>query len=315
MTRALASFALLLLAACSSQPGTPDEGRAGFRGDMDLRACGNAAPTPLLVRGNTEAAPGIIAAVCGNLEGHNTLTLKSGALAVSGDWTASAPARVGGAAFVNGKLEASNSVTIDGVLHTSAADLTNVTASSVTAVGVAPDTPVQCASAPVSRAAIAQIEAAGMIDMGDALAAHSESANVELGCARYRFSSWGINNELLLRVTGSTVIVVEGDVRIAAPVRIDVAPDAKLDFIVGGSLQVDNTLSFSGGSTWLGVEKEVRIAAPVTLTGYLFAPLSQVALDNTLTIDGSLFVGPLRAAAPLTVTALPGSEPACATTF
>ncbi len=282
---------------------------------MDLRACGNAAPTPLLVRGNTEAAPGIIAAVCGNLEGHNTLTLKSGALAVSGDWTASAPARVGGAAFVNGKLEASNSVTIDGVLHTSAADLTNVTASSVTAVGVAPDTPVQCASAPVSRAAIAQIEAAGMIDMGDALAAHSESANVELGCARYRFSSWGINNELLLRVTGSTVIVVEGDVRIAAPVRIDVAPDAKLDFIVGGSLQVDNTLSFSGGSTWLGVEKEVRIAAPVTLTGYLFAPLSQVALDNTLTIDGSLFVGPLRAAAPLTVTALPGSEPACATTF
>jgi hypothetical protein len=283
-----------------------------FHGDLDLRECAAEAPTTQLVRGNADPAPGVIAAVCGNLEAHNALTLTAGALVVSGDWVTSAPARVGGAAFVNGNLRASNLVTIDGVLHTNATDLANVSAASVTALGAGPRSPPECAQAPVSPEAIRRIEANGIIDMGDALTAHSESANVALGCARYRFSSWGIDNELVLRITGSTVIVVEGDVRIASSVRIELAPDAKLDLIIGGSLQVERALSLTGGSSWLGVGGDLRLTAPVDIDGSLFAPRSQLAQGDTLNINGSLFVGTLRIAAPLAVTGLPGGAPACA---
>ena len=139
MNCVLLCCASLLLAACSGQTGAPSDVSAGLRGEMDLRQCGDVAPEGLLVRGNTEAAPGVVAAVCGTLEGRDTLIVNDGALAVSGDWVASAPARVGGAAFVNGTLAASSLVTIAGVLHTTAKDLTNVTAASVTASGTAQD--------------------------------------------------------------------------------------------------------------------------------------------------------------------------------
>ncbi|MEP7053277.1 MAG: hypothetical protein ABJB12_23140 [Pseudomonadota bacterium] len=312
MNRALACFALSLLAACSAQSSGPGEATSAFRGTVELGECADGAPDVQLVRGNAEAAPGVIAAVCGNLDAQNALTLSKGALAVSGDWLARAPARVGGAAFVNGNLRASDQVTIDGVLHTDASNLANVTAASVAAAGTAPSNPLECAQAPVSAEAIARIEANGVIDMGDALTQHSETASVTLGCARYRFSSWGIDNDLVLHITASTVIVIDGNVRIAAPVHIELAPDAKLDLIVGGTLQVDSALSLTGGSTWLGVGGDLRLAAPVTLDGSLFAPRSDAALDDTLDINGALFVGGLRITAPLTVTALPGSEPGCA---
>ncbi len=348
------AVSLLALVGCSGDPDAPNYDAAGFRGDVQLRACNADAEQPL-VRCGGDAAPGIIAAVCGDLEADNTVTLSGGSLAVSGhtrlaaplhvnlgsftgfggiqadntqdvsgdlatagDWVVSSPAHVGGDAFVGGALDARNQVDVGGVLHVAGADMKNVTARDVTTTGTTVTSPLHCNAAPDSQPKIAHIEAGGVVDLGHALVKHSQPATVELGCARYRFASLGIENNLDLHVTGNTVIVVDGDMRIAAPMRVLLDEDAQLDFLVGGALEVDNQLTFSGGSTWLAVAGELRIASPMKLVGFLYAPqsavssASSVSADNTLDVLGSLLVDSVRVASPITVTAMEQPAlPAC----
>lgn len=97
------------------------------------------------------------------------------------------------------------------------------------------------------------------------------------------------------------MIVVDGDVRIAAPTNIVLSPGATLDFAISGSLSVDNTLSISGGDTWLGVGGKLRVLSPMVLEGYLLVPRGDVEATNTLTVRGAAFVGPLAVRSPLKV--------------
>ena len=287
MVRASIALLLLSLASCSQRSGPQWFGPDGFSGNVDLQACGAAASDPTLER-CAVTEPSTIAAVCGDLDEHNTLTLSAGSLAVAGDWIVSSPAHIGGDAVVGGMLEATNTVTVDGALHAQA------------------DNALACDGAPPVGGAVANAESLGENDLGDALLPHSRPADVSLGCARYRFSSLGIDNELTFHVTGKTVIVVDGDVRISSPMQVELEPGATLDFLIGGALQVDNTLSFSGGSTWLAVGGEIDVGAPLRLTGVLYAPGSQLSVNNTLDISGSLLVGSMTVASPVTVTALAG---------
>jgi hypothetical protein len=347
-------LALSVVTGCSGDPSAPDYATQGFHGEVKLATC-DMNHEPALVRCGGDAVPGIIAAVCGDLEADNTVTVTggdfavsgqshlaaplhvtggsftgllgiqadntedvSGDLATSGDWVVSSPAHVGGDAFIGGKLEATNSVAVDGVLHVANADTQHVTAGTIKADGTTVMTSLKCELAPAPNATIQRVEAGDFLDLGQALTAHSVAAEVTLDCARYRFTSFGIDNDLVLHVSGHTVIVVDGDVRVAAPMTVKLDPDATLDFLIGGSLEVDNTLSFSGGSTWLAIGNDLKIAAPLTLVGFLYAPqsavaASEVSADNILGVSGSLLVNSVHVASPITVTAVSGPAlPACA---
>jgi hypothetical protein len=314
MVRSFMAVLLLSLASCSERSGPQWFGVDGFSGNVELQACGAGASDPTLDR-CALTAPSTIAAVCGDLDERNTLTLSTGSLAVAGDWIVDSPAHVGGDVVVGGTLNASNTVTVDGALHATGGDPKYVTAGTVTSSDAQVDDPLACDGAPPVGGAVANAEALGENDLGDALLAHSQPADVSLGCARYRFSSLGIDNQLTFHVTGQTMIVVDGDVRISSPMQVELEPGATLDFLIGGALQIDNTLSFSGGSTWLAVGGEIGVGAPLRLTGFLYAPESQLSVNNTLDVNGSLLVGSMTIASPVTVTALDGPAlPACQTT-
>ena len=339
---------LLTLAGCSSESATPDDDSRSFRGEVRLDVCAEQSE-PELVRCGGDAAPGLIAAVCGDLATQSRVTINgslfvdgqsriasplsvtscftgfggiradsteevAGDLSTAADWTVNSPAQVGANALIGGKLYAKNDVAVGGVLHAADTDLTNVSAS-VVAEAMAPKNPLHCELALAPSTIISRLETATFVDLRAALSAQTEVARVQLGCARYRFDSFGIDNEVTLHIKGHTVIVVEGDVRIASPLTVELEPDAQLDFLIGGSLDVNARVSFSRGATWLAVGGALRITAPFELDGTLYAPESAVSstevsagsLPNPLSVNGSLLVGSLSVASPLTVS--PSSEP------
>src|SRR4029079_6259332 len=93
----------------------------------------------------------------------------------------------------------------------------------------------------------------------------------------YRFDSFGIDNELTLHIKGHTLIVVDGNVRIAAPLTVELEHDAQSDCLIAGALEMNERLSFSKGTTWLAVGGALSIAAPLELDGTLYAPGSAVS--------------------------------------
>ena len=236
----------------------------------------------------------------------------AGDLATAGDWTVRSPAHVGGAAFVAGSLEASTRVDVGGVLYAAHGNTTNVHAAEIRVDGTVATSRAACPVQNALPSAIWGMDGVGIVELGSALTHDSHAARLSLGCGRYRFDSWGIERDLVLRVSGATLIVIEGDVRIAAPVRIELDAGATLDVLVAGSLRVDDTLTITGGSAWLAVEGQLDIASPMVLEGSLYAPHSVVAVNDALDVTGSLWVGSMRIAAPVTVAALPArTAPPC----
>jgi hypothetical protein len=255
--------------------------------------------------------------VSGHVDADNTQEI-DGPLQVGGDWSTSSPVHVAGDVFLGGALLATNTVTIDGTLHvpvapdTQALDAGDV---SVGPVSVAPA--LACGDAPALGSMLqAWLDdhafddaSAGTWDMGgldvDDLADVRGPTEITLGCGRYRFSSIGAHNTLALRVTGPTVLVIEGDVRVASPMRITVEDGARLDMLIGGSLQIDNTLDVGDPArpeaTWLAVGGAVRVASPFELHGWLLAPTGELRGDNTVDVHGAAFVGLLRVASPMRV--------------
>lgn len=339
MTRWIALGALgSLLVACGNDAGPQSP---FFRGDVDVRSCSGSEKAPLLDDG--EANPRrVIAAICGDLQQDNTLTVSNGSLAVdghsriasplnvvngsftgfagieadnthdvagdlatAGDWVVHSPAHVGGDARIGGQLSATNTVDVDGTLWSTGTVPERVSAGHVSSSPGPIANPLDCANARSVSDLIDGALAPGFVDFGPALSKVPARTDVRLGCDRYRFASWGVEQPLTVRVSGATVVVVDGDVRIASPLRIEVEPNASLQLLIRGSLEVDNTLVITGRSTWLGVGGDLRVASPMELTGVLYAPHAAVGLDNTLEVTGALCVGALRVAAPLTVNALP----------
>jgi len=366
--------ALVLVAGCSGasdvvgadpfRPGVDlPSGAAAlgtWTGTVDVRACsGDAAAEPLRCVAPQGALP-LALAMCGDLDGDNTLTLDArpgaegaalvvrgrsrtsaplrvggaftsmlgiearntedvaGPLRTGGDFIVSAPVRVGGDAFVGGVLVADNKVDVAGTLHVGqrVEEVGNVSAGEVVNGPVALPTPVDCEAVPnvaalVDRARQERDDQRGDLlrpmDPPSALAKVDRPTRLTLGCRRYVLDAIGVENDLVIRVEGKTTLVVVNDVRIAGPTRIELAPGASLDLLVGGSVDVDNTLSITGGEgrTWLGIAGRLRIASPTVLEGWLVAPKSEVAADNTFQLRGAAFLRSLRVASPMVVSSGP----------
>jgi len=203
------SVALLTLVGCSSDPSASTDQTRDFLGEVALDSCGGE-PQPKLVRCGGDAAPGVIAAVCGDLEAESTVTV-NGSLAVSGasyfaaplrvsscftgferiradgsediagdlstggDWLVNSSARVGGNANVGGKLDAQSAVAVRGVLHAKDVDMTNVSASTV-AAAIRSNNPLYCDLAPAPATTLSRLAAVPSLDLGAALSARKRAA-------------------------------------------------------------------------------------------------------------------------------------------
>jgi len=234
----------------------------------------------------------------GSIDARNTQQI-GGSLFTDGDWRTSAPVEVADDATVSGTLQADNTVAVGGMLRAAGQNGSG----QVSASGVGPPIPFV---SPIDCGVVASPNLArNPILPSEALVHLTVPTDLTLGCGTYRFSSLTADNTLRLRVTGRTMIQIDGDVRIASPTVIDVAPGASLVLFVGGALAVDNTLDI--GRADVRVAGQIRIAAPLHLAGSLYAPTSSVAADNTIDISGAATVGALRVASPfvLHATALP----------
>lgn len=287
---------------------------------LTLQPRGGRAPASLAVQGRTRIASplrvaGSFTSLLG-IDAHNTVEV-DGNVATSGDYRVSAPARIAGDALVGGVLEAQNTVSVGGVLRANdvvGPGAVEATSTSPGPAQVAP--PLECANAPDVPALVraawgpggAPVEPGAIGGPGfpipeDAWRSIREPTRATLGCDLYRFGGVEVNNELTLRIEGHTVIVVDGGLRVAAPTRVEVAPGGSLVLLVGGSLEVDNTLEIVGGGarSWIGVGQRVRIASPTRLEGWLVAPRANLDADNTLELTGAAMVHDLRVASPLVV--------------
>ncbi len=244
----------------------------------------------------------------GSIEARNTQDV-TGDVETAGDWNTSSPVTVGGDAFVAGVLSARNSMSIAGTLHVATgSDVTGVQAGNVAFGGVQITDPLDCAHAPDVAALVAQAGTTpdSLADAAlppDALEDVRNPTVITLGCGTYVLTSMGVNNTLSLHIAGATVLVVQGDVHIAAPTAIDFSPGATLDLAIGGALRVDNTLTIGSASqtsaAWVGVGGAISIASPTVITGWLVAPRSDVAVNNTLDVSGSALLGALTVASPV----------------
>lgn len=257
--------------------------------------------SPLLVEGGFTALGGLAAT--------NTTDVSSD-LRVGGPWTVSSPAHVGGDAFSGAHIEASNTVTIDGTLHTPfAEDVEKVTAGGSLVGEVDVRSALECDEAVDIAALIQSVRnepgTAGTDRLdGDTLDHIDEPSSVDLGCGNYIVSSIGADNTLDVKIVGGTVLVVEGDLRIAAPMTIEVAAGASLDLAIGGSLLIDNTLTIHAAdpaSVWVGVVGDVRVAAPLVMDGALVLPDGDIEANNTIDLTGSILARELHVAAPVVV--------------
>lgn len=274
-------------------------------GILTIEARADLAPD-LLVDGTTSiSAPMIIA---GDFVGRGSVDARStqsiaGDFATAGDWIATAPVEVHGDATVLGILNAESTVNVGGKLSTRERKGSGAVRSGSTGAPTRFTSRIECVHAVAPDLEGAVDDAVPSL----ALARISLPTELWLGCGTYRVSSLFAENTLRIHIAGDTVLIVEGDARIAAATRIELQDGATLRMFIGGALLVDAALEVvndsdaGGGATELSVVGTLRVAAPMRLSGALRAPSSTVTLDDTLDVRGAMIVGPLRLGSPLVV--------------
>lgn len=269
--------------------------------------------TALAVNGNLRTASPLHVAgdviVGGAVEAANTQTIDFD-LRAGGGWTTSAPVLVGGDAYVGTKLDVRNDATVRGALHVPpGTDVTKVTANDVVYEDVMAPAPALCTMAPdvATLAQMATLDSAALKSLpSGALATITRPTKLTLGCGTYVLDGIDAGNTLDIRVVGPTTLVVKGDVHVRAPmvVHLDGAA-ATLDFVITGTLAVDDTLAVGSAEaptkTFVAIGTALRVASPMKLFGTLVAPTATAALDNTFDVWGATLLGKTRIAAPLVV--------------
>lgn len=275
---------------------------ADRRDDVQLAVDGSSRiAAPLQVAGRYVATGGVTA--------NNTMAV-TGVFEVGQGWSVASPATIDGDALVAARIEASNTIRVTGTMQTPFAENAEVVDAGQTVVDdVTVGSALECDEAVDIAKLIASVKAepgtAGLERLpGDLLEHVDQPSSLDVGCGNYVVTEIGADDTLDIHVVGPTVLVVTGDLRIAAPMLIDIEPGATLDLAIGGSLLVDNTLTIQSAdeaAAWVGVAGEVRVAAPLHMSGVLVAPRSELNANNTVDVAGAILAKNLHVAAPIHV--------------
>jgi hypothetical protein len=267
----------------------------------------------LVVDGDLRTSAALAAAgdviVGGMVDGPSTQTIEFD-LRAGGGWTTDAPVLVAGSAYVGRSLDVRTTATVRGTLHAPpGSDVTNVVADRVVYEDVVVPAPVQCATTPdveaLARAASVDASVVRLLPR-TALADVSEPTDLTVGCGTYRLNTIDVESTLALHVVGPTVIVVDGDLRVRAPLSVTFeGNDASLDLVVTGSLLAESKLTVGASSTvartMLAVGKAIHVAAPTTIHGSIVAPKAPTVVDDRLDVWGAALLGSTLVDAPIVV--------------
>ena len=228
------------------------------------------------------------------------------------DVSANSPSHVGDDMFLEGDLNSQNkTVTIDGDLHIPAGKQNNgATVLGQTIKGpVTVETPCDCAD-PIDVAGIVQgymqdNDNDAVPVAADELVGLPRAKQLELPCGRYFFTGVDSNSSLEISLTGRTVIAIAGDLQNAGAFTVALGPDAELDLFIAGDANLNNVAAIGDpkrpAATRIYVGGAFKFASDFTLGANLYQPNATFTANNMAEIWGSLFVGGLELASPLTV--------------
>jgi predicted acyltransferase (DUF342 family) len=262
---------------------------------------------PLTVSGDFESA--------GTIDARNTQQV-SGSLRGGADWNTSAPVTVDGDALLAGSLNATNTVSVTGKLQAASIDSNQTPSVNAGQIvdGAAPFTSeLDCQNRPSVIALANGVVADATITAvfpSDSLENVDAPTDVSIACGPYVLTNVAVNSPLTIHVLDAATLIIRGNLTIASPLVIDVAPGANFDLVVGGDVAVNNTLTISGGgaaTTYVAVGGALTVAAPLRLDGSLVVD-GQLDANNTVDITGAAFLSGLRVASPVQIHA--GVSPA-----
>lgn len=121
---------------------------------------------------------------------------------------------------------------------------------------------------------------------------------IELPCGRFFFTEIQSLVSLNIKITGRTVIAIEGDFNNLGLFDLEIAPDAELDLFVNGNLTFVD-LATVGDTTRPAalrsyVHGDVSFANLFTLGGNLYMPNSEFNAAGLGSVFGALFVGGIQ---------------------
>ncbi len=244
----------------------------------------------------------------GSIEARGTQDV-AGHLSTAGSWIVSAPVSAGHDVFVSRVIDARSTVTVGGTVHVIDRNAARGVVASAMRVGPTPVAPpLDCGraprAAPLAQALLEDGLAWSTVTFGRDGAVR-EPTRLTLGCGRYVVPGLDVEDTLELRIRGDVVLVIDGSLRVAAPLRIDLDPGATLDLVIGDALEIDHALTIAPGQdptrTWLAVGGATRVGAPFHLSGTLVMPDGELRVDHAMSLRGPALVGALRLAAPLEI--------------
>jgi len=109
------------------------------------------------------------------------------------------------------------------------------------------------------------------------------------------------NGLLTLKVQGSLVLLVDGEIALDDSLRVELAADATFDLFVAGTVRVTKTLNLGDAGAaarvrlYVGGSGTIDLGGDAVIAGPLYAPHSELVTRGSFEIFGPLFV---RRAAP-----------------
>lgn len=118
--------------------------------------------------------------------------------------------------------------------------------------------------------------------------------DIELPCGRYFFTGIAAGNAITLRLTGRTVIALEGDLTTQNTLTVLLEPEATLDMFVDGEIVVGNTVTLGDQERPVATRvyvsgAGVQLGNSLVLGGNIYMPNSPIELGNSASVAGALF--------------------------
>jgi hypothetical protein len=142
----------------------------------------------------------------------------------------------------------------------------------------------------------------------DRLTDYHGAVTLDLPCGVYYVGPVRGDGALTLRVTGRAALLVDGDLALTAPFKVELeTEDAALDLMIGGLLSSNQPMVIGRADhpartrVYVGGSGTINLSGDSQLASNFYAPRAAVALSGNATVFGSLFVRRLDQAAPVTI--------------
>ncbi|MEW5850625.1 MAG: hypothetical protein AB2A00_17700 [Myxococcota bacterium] len=142
----------------------------------------------------------------------------------------------------------------------------------------------------------------------DAWESLTAEVDLTLPCGRYYVTGIGAAAAVTLHATGRTALYVDGDIRLAGVLEVELeTPEAEMDIFVAGNIVAAGILRFGSSErparvrTYVAGTEDILLAGDLDFGGNLYAPRARVMAAGPMEIFGSIFARSMVEAGLVTV--------------